>query len=73
MGVWYVTKAVANHMKNHAIHGSIINIGSVNGDAVPAKSGAAYCISKAAVIHLTKTLVGELSPHRIRINCISSG
>ena len=22
MGVWYVTKAVANHMKNHGIHGS---------------------------------------------------
>ncbi len=73
MGVWYVTKAVANHMKNHGIHGSIINIGSVNGDAIPAKSGAAYCISKAAVIHLTKTLVGELSPHRMRINCISPG
>jgi NAD(P)-dependent dehydrogenase (short-subunit alcohol dehydrogenase family) len=73
MGVWYVTKAVANHMKNHGIHGSIINIGSVNGDAIPAKSGAAYCISKAAVIHLTKTLVGELSPHKIRINCISPG
>lgn len=73
MGVWYVTKAVTNHMKNHGIHGSIINIGSVNGDAIPAKSGAAYCISKAAVIHLTKTLVGELSPHKIRVNCISPG
>ena len=73
MGVWYVTKAVANHMKNHDIHGSIINIGSVNGDAIPAKCGAAYSVSKSAVIHLTKTLVGELSPHKIRINCISPG
>lgn len=73
MGVWYVTKVVANHMKNHGIHGSIINIGSVNGDAIPAKGGAAYSVSKAAVIHLTKTLVGELSPHKIRINCISPG
>ncbi len=73
MGVWYVTKAVANHMKNHVIHGSIINIGSVNGDDIPAKCGAAYSISKSAVIHLTKTLVGELSPHKIRINCISPG
>ena len=25
------------------------------------------------MIHLTKTLVGELSPHKIRINCISPG
>lgn len=73
MGVWYVTKAVAHHMKNNNIHGSIINIGSVNGDSVPAMGGCAYSISKAAVIHLTKTLVGELSPHKIRINCISPG
>ncbi|MBS0186303.1 MAG: SDR family oxidoreductase [Proteobacteria bacterium] len=67
------TKAVANHMKNHAIHGSIINIGSVNGDQIPALSGAAYSLSKAGVIHLTKTLVGELAPFKIRINCISPG
>ena len=73
MGVWYVTKAIANHMKKNSIHGSIINVGSVNGDAIPAKGGAAYSVSKAAVIHLTKTLVGELSPHKIRINCISPG
>lgn len=26
MGTWYVTKASANHMKRHGIHGSIINI-----------------------------------------------
>lgn len=73
MGVWYITKAAAKHMKNHGIHGSIINIGSVNGDAIPAMGGSAYCVSKAAVIHLTKTLVGELSPYKIRINCISPG
>jgi NAD(P)-dependent dehydrogenase (short-subunit alcohol dehydrogenase family) len=73
MGVWFVTKAVSNHMKNHGIHGSIINIGSVNGDAVPAKEWSAYSVSKAAVMHLTKTLTGELSPHNIRINSISPG
>lgn len=73
MGVWYVTKAVATHMKNHKIEGSIINIGSINGDAIPAIYGAAYSISKAAVIHLTKTLVGELAQNKIRINCVSPG
>lgn len=30
IGLWYVTKAVANHMKNNQIHGSIINIASIN-------------------------------------------
>ena len=73
MGVWYVTKQVVNHMKNHVIHGSIINIGSVNGDAIPAIVGASYNASKAAVMHMTKGLVGELSPHKIRINAISPG
>ncbi|NQY43920.1 MAG: SDR family oxidoreductase, partial [Legionellales bacterium] len=38
-----------------------------------ANHACAYSVSKAAVIHLTKTLVGELSPYKIRINCISPG
>ena len=55
-GLWLVTKAVANHMKDNKIQGSIINIGSVSGDAVPAIGGAAYCSAKASVHQLTKTL-----------------
>lgn len=73
VGVWYITKAVGNHMKNHGIHGSIINIGSVNGANKLAAQIGGYCASKAAVMQLTKVLVGELSEHRIRINCISPG
>ncbi len=73
MGAWYVTKAVANHMKKHYIHGSIINIGSVNGDRFPYKEITAYAASKAAVIHMTKSLVTELSRYKIRINTINPG
>ena len=73
MGVWYVTKVIANHMKQHNIHGSIINIGSINGDVLPSAKGTSYNLSKAAVMHMTKSLVGELSPHNIRINAISPG
>ena len=29
MGVWYVSKAVAQHMRKQHIHGAIINIGSI--------------------------------------------
>ena len=72
MGTWYVTKAVANHMKNNNIHGSIINIGSVNGDSYLKPERSGYAISKAAIMHMTKALVRELSPN-IRINCISPG
>lgn len=73
MGVWYVTKAVANHMKNHNIHGSIINIGSVRGINVFVKEVTAYAVSKAAVIHMTKALSEELALGNIRINCIIPG
>lgn len=73
MGVWYVTKAVADHMRKHNIHGSIINIGSINGDALPGVVGHAYNASKAAVMQLTKGLVGELAPYHIRVNTISPG
>ena len=73
MGVWYVTRAAARHMKCHATPGSIINIASINGDRWLRPGMSAYAASKAGVIQLTKALVGELSPHNIRINCISPG
>ena len=73
IGMWYVVKAVANHMRDNAIPGSIINIGSVNGAGRINEGLASYAASKAAVMQLTKALVGELSKHNIRINCINPG
>jgi NAD(P)-dependent dehydrogenase (short-subunit alcohol dehydrogenase family) len=73
MGVWYVTKAASNHMKKCDVQGAIINISSVNGANYLQSNRAGYCASKAAVIQMTKALVGELSPHKIRINCIMPG
>ncbi|MDP3372325.1 MAG: SDR family oxidoreductase [Candidatus Paracaedibacteraceae bacterium] len=73
MGVWYVTKAVANHMKEKCISGSIINIASVCGSNRLRANLTGYCASKAAVIQMTKALVGELATANIRINCISPG
>lgn len=73
MGSWYVIQSVAKHMKNHKIPGSIINIASINGDLVPDKTGISYDSSKAAVLHMARSLVQELSPHNIRINTISPG
>ena len=61
------------HMKNNNIHGSIINIASINGEYFPYKETTGYAISKAAVIHMSKSLVTELSPYKIRINSISPG
>jgi NAD(P)-dependent dehydrogenase (short-subunit alcohol dehydrogenase family) len=73
MGVWYVAKAAANHMKKYSINGSIINISSINGANYLQAYRSGYCSSKAAVIQMTKALVGELSSHKIRVNCIMPG
>lgn len=73
MGAWYVAKAAANYMKKRSTHGSIINRSSVNGANYLQANRAGYCASKAAIIQITKALVGELSPHKIRINCIVPG
>ena len=72
-GMWHVIKFIANHMKNYSIKGSIINIGSNLGANKFRGNITAYACSKAAVIHMTKTLVSELSPFNIRINSISPG
>ena len=73
MGTWYVTHAIANHMKKYSLSGSIINIASVNGANRLREELSGYAASKAAVIQMTKALVGELSKANIRINCIAPG
>ena len=71
--LWNMTSIIANHMKNHKIAGSIINIASINGANCLRPELSAYASSKAAVLQMTKALVGELSPYNIRINSISPG
>lgn len=73
IGLWNVTKAVTQQMKCHKIAGSIINIASVNGANRLAAEIAGHCASKAAVMQMTKALVGELASAKIRINCIVPG
>lgn len=73
MGIWYVTKAIANHMIEHGVAGSIINIASIGGTNYSRAGLSGYSASKAAVLQLTKCLVGELSEAKIRINAIIPG
>lgn len=73
LGVWFVAKSASIHMASHKVPGSIINIGSVAGTRSYREGASAYSTSKAGVITLTQSLVGELSPHNIRINCINPG
>lgn len=60
----------ANHLlkKNS---GSIINIADIHGEH-PLKDYPVYCIAKAGLIMMTKTLAKELGPE-VRVNAISPG
>jgi len=72
-GTWRMIKKVAAHMKERGLAGSIINISSVNATDYLHPNRAGYCGSKAAIIQMTKALVGELGDAGIRINCIVPG
>jgi 3-oxoacyl-[acyl-carrier protein] reductase len=69
-GTWFCSRAAAPHMKRVG-EGRIINVSSQAGINAQGSS-VAYCVAKAAVIHLTKVLAVALAPE-IRVNCIAPG
>lgn len=71
-GTFLCAKYAAESMKPHG-YGKIINIASMCGHIVWPEPQAAYSVSKAGVIHLTKCLAAEYIKFGIRINCISPG
>jgi NAD(P)-dependent dehydrogenase (short-subunit alcohol dehydrogenase family) len=72
-GVFRCCQAEAKKMIPHG-RGSIINIASMSGTiANRGLKQAHYNSSKAAVIHMTKSLALEWAAHGIRVNAISPG
>jgi len=78
-GVFNCSKAVIKHMVKQK-SGKIINVSSFagkTGRVVYSKLGdptkAHYCVSKACIISLTKSLAFELAPHNINVNAVAPG
>jgi NAD(P)-dependent dehydrogenase (short-subunit alcohol dehydrogenase family) len=68
-GVLVGCQRAARHMAQHG-GGSIVNITSIGG--INAGPGLmTYRATKAAVVHVTKSLAIEFAEHNIRVNCIA--
>ncbi len=71
--VFYGCQAVFPVMKRQG-KGSIINTASMSAHIVNIpQCQASYNVSKAAVMHMTKSLAVEWAKYNIRVNCISPG
>jgi dehydrogenase/reductase SDR family protein 4 len=68
-GPFFLAQQIAPIMKEQG-GGSIINISSYMGVRVEESLGA-YCISKAAVIHMTRVMAREWGKWNIRVNVIA--
>ena len=71
LGVYWGVAAAARQMAPQG-RGVIVNIASAGGE-VPAPTLSVYGMTKAAVIHLTRTAAHELGPSGIRVNGVAPG
>jgi NAD(P)-dependent dehydrogenase (short-subunit alcohol dehydrogenase family) len=70
-GPFLLSQSAAKDMLERG-RGAIVNIASTGGFE-PSPMIGAYCVSKAAIIMLTKVMAAELGPRGIRVNCIAPG
>ncbi len=70
--VWHLSRAFAQRLVARNSPGTIINIASLLAEKVSVSS-AAYAVSKAAVLHMTKAQAMEWARHHIRVNAICPG
>ena len=71
-GAFFLCQKIGRHFIARKVPGCIINLASTHG-VVGYAGVAAYGISKAAIIHMTKTLAVEWAEHGIRVNAVAPG
>jgi glucose 1-dehydrogenase len=71
-GTFFLAQAAANQMKQQSSGGTLLFTSSVTGHQAH-RQLAAYGMSKAALEMLAKSLVIELSEHRITVNTVAPG
>jgi NAD(P)-dependent dehydrogenase (short-subunit alcohol dehydrogenase family) len=70
-GTWYMMQAAAQHWRDQAKPGNIVNIVANIWRGMP--QVAHTCAARAGVVYLSKTVSTEWAPLGIRVNCISPG
>jgi NAD(P)-dependent dehydrogenase (short-subunit alcohol dehydrogenase family) len=71
-GPFLLTQAVTAVMAKGGNGGRIVNVSSTAG-LLPNHFALAYSVSKAAMIHMTKTMAKELGKDGITVNCVCPG
>lgn len=70
--VFFLSQAVARHMKDKGINGKIINIASLTSQ-LGLKNMISYCCAKGAIVQMTKAMANELAKDGINVNAIGPG
>jgi len=66
---FFLTQYAGKHMLGRST-GAIVNMGSQAG-AIALPGEAVYCLSKAAVSHMTKCFAVEWGKNNVRVNCVA--
>lgn len=69
--VFLLVKLIVPHMERRG-GGSIVLVSSFGGYN-PSTAVGPYCVSKTALLGLTKVLASEFGPMNIRVNCVAPG
>lgn len=73
-GTFLCAQAAAKVMIEQKKPGTIVNMASMSARIINTpQTTSSYCTSKAAVVHLTRSMAVELAKYKIRVNCVSPG